>query len=270
MVPLALGTQTVASVNRPASYCGIAAFKPSTQSNCTQGITPLAPHFDTVGFYGATVADAVALWDAVTPAFTAAFEARETRMLVQLEDPVLESCDAQVVDAVTRASKIYADAGWTVRRARSPEPWAALFETQIRVMQYESSRLYAPLRDAGLGPKLRELIGVGLALSRETYVADRQRLAAARTAFWSAFPDADAILFPAAPQTAPAGLASTGDPRLISPWTALGGAIVTQPAGLHANGLPIGGLVCGAPGHDRALARTALGLDAAWRRVTAS
>ena len=30
MVPASVGTQTVASVNRPASYCGIAAFKPST------------------------------------------------------------------------------------------------------------------------------------------------------------------------------------------------------------------------------------------------
>src|SRR3546814_11151305 len=30
-VPLALGTQTMASVNRPAAYCGIAAFKPRPQ-----------------------------------------------------------------------------------------------------------------------------------------------------------------------------------------------------------------------------------------------
>ena len=53
-VPLAIGTQTVASVNRPAAYCGVAAFKPSTQSTCTHGIAPLAPAFDTVGFFGAT------------------------------------------------------------------------------------------------------------------------------------------------------------------------------------------------------------------------
>ena len=73
-VPLAVGTQTVASVNRPAAYCGVAAFKPSTQSTCTHGITPLAPAFDMVGFFGATVADAVALYEAVAPAFTAPFD----------------------------------------------------------------------------------------------------------------------------------------------------------------------------------------------------
>src|SRR5215470_7374272 len=70
-VPLALGTQTIASVNRPAAYCGVAAFKPSTQSTCTNGMTALAPAFDTVGFYGSTVADAVALYEAVAAAFTA-------------------------------------------------------------------------------------------------------------------------------------------------------------------------------------------------------
>ena len=48
----------------------------------------------------------------------------------------------------------------------------------------------------------------------------------------------------------------------------MGGAIVTQPAGVHANGLPIGLLVCGAPGRDRALARTALALDAAYVGAT--
>ena len=41
MAPAAVGTQTVASVNRPAAYCGIGAFKPSTRSLSVFGITPL-------------------------------------------------------------------------------------------------------------------------------------------------------------------------------------------------------------------------------------
>ena len=105
------------------------------------------------------------------------------------------------------------------------------------------------------------MIGIGLALSDTTYHDDRSRLAAVRTTFWAAFTEADAIVFPATPQTAPASLASTGDPRYISPWTALGGPIVTKPVGLHGNGLPIGMLVCGRPGSDRALARVACAIE---------
>src|SRR5262252_3346885 len=96
----------------------------------------------------------------------------------------------------------------------SPEDMTGLFETQRRVTQYEVARIYRALFD-GVGPKLRETIGIGLGLSDATYRDDRARLAAARATFWAALPDADAILFPATPQTAPAGLASTGDPRYI-------------------------------------------------------
>jgi aspartyl-tRNA(Asn)/glutamyl-tRNA(Gln) amidotransferase subunit A len=266
MVPLALGTQTVASVNRPAAYCGVAAFKPSTQSTCTHGATPLAPSFDTIGFYGATVPDAVALYAAVAPAFMAPDDGKGPRMIVRLEDPALVSCDPEILAAVAGEAERLAAAGHIVRSAASPESWATLFEVQVRVMQYEASRIYRralDLPDGQIGPKLREMLALGLALSDETYRRDRDHLAAARARFWTAFADADAILFPAAPQTAPAGLASTGDPRYISPWTALGGPIVTQPIGFHANALPIGMLVCGRPGSDHALGRIACALAAA-------
>lgn len=54
-------------------------------------------------------------------------------------------------------------------------------------------------------------IRVGLALSGAAYHDDRIRLAVASARSWSAFADADAILFTATPQTAPLGLASIGD-----------------------------------------------------------
>src|SRR5262249_40879179 len=132
-------------------------------------------------------------------------------------------------------------------------------------MHYEASRIYRALLDLPedrVGPKFHEMIDIGSALSDTAYRDDRARLAAVRARFWAALPEADAILFPATPQTAPAGLASTGDPRYIGPWPVLGGPIVPQPVGRHANGLPIGMLVCGRPGSDRALARIACDLEA--------
>jgi aspartyl-tRNA(Asn)/glutamyl-tRNA(Gln) amidotransferase subunit A len=230
-------------------------------------VRPLAPTFDTIGFFGATVADATALYDATAPAFTASFDrpAGPRFNLVQLEDLALASCDAEILKRVTDVAQSIADRGHGVRRASSPEDFAAIFETQARVLQYEAARIYRALLDLPedqVGPKFRELIRTGLTLSDAVYRGDRARLASVRGTFSTAFADADAILFPATPQTAPEGLASTGDPRYIGPWTALGGPIVTQPIGLHSNGLPIGLLVCGRPGSDRALARLACALEA--------
>ena len=46
----------------------------------------------------------------------------------------------------------------------------------------------------------------------------------------------------------------TGDPRFITPFTALGGPIVSIPVGTGALGLPLGLMLIGAPGQDAAIA----------------
>src|SRR5579883_1214461 len=62
MVPLALGTQTAGSVIRPASYCGVAAIKPSYRLLPTVGVKCYSWTLDTVGLFAAGVEDlAVAL-----------------------------------------------------------------------------------------------------------------------------------------------------------------------------------------------------------------
>ena len=72
MVPLSIGSQTAGSVNRPAAYCGIAAFKPSTLAWPTFGVVPFAPSFDTVGVFGYRTTDATAAARALMPAVSAA------------------------------------------------------------------------------------------------------------------------------------------------------------------------------------------------------
>ena len=59
------------------------------------------------------------------------------------------------------------------------------------------------------------------------------------------------VATPAAPGPAPEGLASTGDPRLNTPWTALGvpAISVPMPAG---GGLPLGLQLVAAAGADSA------------------
>src|SRR6476661_3090766 len=57
MVPVATGSQTAGSVIRPGSYCGVAAFKPSYKLIPTIGVKCYAWSLDTLGFYGAGVAD---------------------------------------------------------------------------------------------------------------------------------------------------------------------------------------------------------------------
>src|SRR6266849_5532010 len=53
--PLALGSQTIGSVIRPAAFCGVVGYKPSYGRVSTAGSIPLAESFDTVGLLAANV-----------------------------------------------------------------------------------------------------------------------------------------------------------------------------------------------------------------------
>src|SRR5438094_8671264 len=57
MVPLAVGTQTIGSIVRPSTYCGIFGLKATKNAVPTAGAMPLSPVLDHVGPMARTVAD---------------------------------------------------------------------------------------------------------------------------------------------------------------------------------------------------------------------
>jgi aspartyl-tRNA(Asn)/glutamyl-tRNA(Gln) amidotransferase subunit A len=261
MVPAAVGTQTVASVNRPASYCGVSAFKPSTRSMSAYGIAPLAPMYDTPGVYGWNVADAVALYNAVCPPHAHAVEVRasESRVLV-LDDPFLGEADDEVIAARDRVADQLRDAGHVVETTASPVSMEMLNDVQGHTTVYELARVHAALLklpEDQVGSVLRQAVIDGAEITDEIYQKERHKINAMRAEFYDAVRPTDIVLWPSAPATAPAGLEWTGDRRYIAPWTALGGPVVSMPSGLGASKMPIGMLLVGAPGYDRLMAEIA-------------
>src|SRR6516165_8592996 len=57
IVPLALGTQTLGSVIRPAAFNGVVGLKPSFGAIPRTGVHPLSPSLDHVGFFARSVDD---------------------------------------------------------------------------------------------------------------------------------------------------------------------------------------------------------------------
>lgn len=259
-VPAATGTQTVASVNRPASYCGIAAFKPSTGLLPTYGVMPLAPMFDTVGFLGYRVADAAALFEAVCPAHVAprrtgarSGAGDERFTVIALDDPFLAQSVPAVRDTMESAVDKLREAGHKVLARDACISFETLCDEQRRCMLYQTGRVHRSLLDLPreqVGENLRAAVETGIGIRDDEFRTAYRSLTAARHLLFESVADAHAVLWPAAPDTAPPGLAWTGDPRYIAPWTALGGPVVTVNVGADGNGLPIGALLAGAPGTD--------------------
>lgn len=266
MAPAAVGTQTVASVNRPAAYCGIAAFKPSTRSLSVFGITPLGTSYDTPGFYGWGVDDAAYVYEAVAPAFLPRSKApAPTKPAVCIpDDPHIADAIPEMKAAVTRLADAFAKAGHAVQRVKPPIAFERLFLMQRHTVAYEAGRALKHLLDeppGTVGEKLTAHIRDGLTITTREYLDERAEIDLMRAKLFGAMP-ADIFLWPAAPGAAPEGLAWTGDPKYISPWTALGGPIVTLPAGFADNGLPVGCILSARPGTDLQMCAWARGLAA--------
>ena len=62
MAPIALGSQTMGSVIRPAAYCGVFGFKPSFGAISRAGLMRLAPELDTVGWFANYPEDLELVW----------------------------------------------------------------------------------------------------------------------------------------------------------------------------------------------------------------
>ena len=262
MVPAALGTQTMASVNRPAAYCGIAAFKPSTRLMPGGGVEPLSFLYDTVGFYGFGVDDAATLFEAICPhhARHGRTEISKQLSIVIPNDPFIDDADGEIQRATEQTAARLQEAGHVVTQTPSPISFERLHDLHRLTMTYDighTRRGFLDEPDGAIGAHLLECIETGLVIPDNDYIDARHEIDSLRDTFFPTFAAADAFLWPATPKTAPKGLSWTGDAKYISPWTALGGPVVTMPVGQSSEHLPIGCLIAGAPGTDFTFAKIA-------------
>ena len=223
------------------------AFKPSTRSLSVFGITPLGPSYDTPGFYGWSVDDADYVYEAVAPNFLRQSPPRAAAKATICipEDPHTSDAIPEIKAMVDRLADAFAAAGHKVEQVTSPISFERLFTIQRSTMTYEvRPRARAPAGAATrhgrreADPEHPQRTGNSASAVSRRARRDRRNARRALQAL-----KADVFLWPAAPATAPEGLGWTGDPKYISPWTALGGPIVTIPAGFAANALPIAAIL---------------------------
>lgn len=89
LCPLALGTQTIGSTNRPAAYCGILGFKPSYGRIALDGVIPLAPSADHAGLFAIDMETMALAASLIIPDWRAFQKARRPVLAVP-EGPYLE------------------------------------------------------------------------------------------------------------------------------------------------------------------------------------
>lgn len=242
--PLTLGTQTIGSISRPASYCGVVGYKPSYDRTSREGVIPLAPSLDHVGFFTSDVAGAKFV-ARLTCADWADRPGLGRPILGVPVGPYLERASSRARGELeTRCKKLRA-AGYAVREIPAFSDIDAIETRHHLLVAREAAAVHTKWYAAHADlyhPKTRELIQEGQATSNDaalSAVNGRVRLRHELVALMDA-EGIDLWLSPGAPDGAPQGLESTGDPVMNLPWTHCGFPTVTLP-GIRAEAeMPIG------------------------------
>jgi len=129
-------------------------------------------------------------------------------------------------------------------------------------MFYEGARFHEQ-RFKEYGARLADmadLVRDGLQIPVERYDEAMRYIAECKTRVAEVYKATPVILVPAATGPAPLGFASTGNPRMNAPWTALGTPAITIPMPV-ATGLPLGLQLTANHGQDARVIRTAVRLQ---------
>ncbi|MBA3773351.1 MAG: amidase [Ramlibacter sp.] len=255
LVQLALGSQTGGSTVRPASYCGIAGFKPSFGVLPTAGMKCFSWSLDTVGLFARTVTEVSEFARAASGQRIMAPAAREPgEWTVGVpESYPWGEVSASARQAMARAVQALGDAGARVVPCTLPT-WAGdAFGAHDTVQGWEAARAMALEMDTGLdrlSPLLRQFLLACRHITDDSYALAQAVARQARLDCRDWLPGIDVLLTPSAPDEPPLGYASTGASTFNRAWTLLGTPCLGVPGAVGINNRPMGLQLVAPPGGD--------------------
>ena len=261
MVPLAIGSQTIGSVVRPAVYCGVLGMKPTKGAISTVGGMALSAFLDHVGFLARNVDDlALACRVLFAPDPKDSYsedisppvlgKGRRPLQVLVVEGPLRERIETATRVALDRARVAFETAGARVREVELSGRFAGARDCLFTIQRYGIARNHGADRDRAGGRMsafVRNVIDVGRKISEAEYNAALEEARGYRQDLLNLIAGDAIIMAPAVDGVAPLiSEAGTGWPDLQGLWTLTWLPVVAAPCG-HFEGLPVGVQLVAAP-----------------------
>ena len=259
ILPLALGTQTVGSVIRPAAYCGIVGFKASFAAVPREQVFPFASSLDHVGFLTRSVDDAafafnllrnktndesdsIVLPPVPMDPVTGVIPAGAPRLAL-LRTPFDDRLTDEQKQVLARSIETLRAAGAIVEEFNLPDIYWTGIEAMFCLLESEGGAVHeehVKLFPDRVTHHIKELVTHGKLRGAMEYLHARNLQKKLRKELAVAMQNYDAILTVPATGAAPEGLSSTGDPIFCALWSFLGAPALTLPAARNDKGLSLG------------------------------
>lgn len=263
MVPATIGTQTGGSNLRPASYNGVAGFKPSYGALSRHGLLPVSWSLDHPGLIARSAEDLDLIFRAIAQRPGSPAASQPPRIGV-LRDFFFETSETDTVDVVETALGRLDTAGMSTGTVPLPELFKAHQAIHHLIMSTEMAVYHAPrLHQKGdlMSARHKLLVEAFSLVPASYYLQALRARRMLRDAMLPLFDQYPVLAMPTTPGPAPEGLESTGNASLLVPWSLLGFPAATIPCGIAENGLPLGLQLVGAPGTDLTVIAAAIAAE---------
>ncbi|MFC6336891.1 amidase [Pseudomonas sp. CCM 7891] len=241
--PLALGTQTAGSLLKPAAYCGLYAFKPSLGLVSLEGVKPLAPSFDTVGWYGRSIRDLGLLARVLIPGLPVVGPLGRPLNLGFCRTSRWDDVDPSVAQTIEQAIAQLIARGHHLSEVTLPEAFAVVFDDHQLINDCEGARSLTKEFQAHperLSASTLAMIERAGATTWEQESAAKARLTKLAPLLTQIVQPFDGMLSVSCGMVAPTGLASTGPSDFIKFWGAFGWPQMNIPLRREEGELPVG------------------------------
>lgn len=262
---IAIGSQTIGSVLRPASYCSVVGFKGSFGRITTNGIIHFAPSLDTIGFFSKTVSKLIPAIQMLLP--SAHTSSTDKKPIIGIPiGTFLEQADKEILQVFNNITKKLESNGYIIKPVILYEDISTINHDLWTLATYELAEVhkewYIRYKDK-YHPKTQELIEKGKKVSEKTHqkmITKQKELRETIEKKMSQY-GIDLWICPAASTYAPKMSEKiTGNPVMNIPWTFAGLPSISLPIKQSGN-LPLGLQVVSPFGSDELLLQESLYLE---------